>query len=191
LSSSIIFYSEDVIGLLGHHYSDASLLLSLFLLAILPNSVSIMIGQLVYAYGNYRQVLYIGLASSIPTTILYLLLVPLLGALGAAISYLTGCIISFILSALVANKIGMKIIWKEIGLIVVISFLPAFAFSYVQIHYILGIIATVLTSYVIFLKSTLITKSDVEDTLNVLPPPVSKPLKSMVHRFGKFLNSNY
>lgn len=191
LSSSIIFYSENVIGLLGHHYSDASLLLSLFLLAILPNSVSIMIGQLVYAYGNYRQVLYIGLASSIPTTILYALLVPLLGALGAVISYLTGCIISFVLSALVANKIGMKIIWKEIGLIVGISFLPAFVFSHVQVHYIIGIIATVLVSYIIFLKSQLITKLDVEDTLSVLPPPVSKPLKGMVHRIGRFLNRNY
>jgi len=191
LSSSIIFYSENVIGLLGHHYSDASLLLSLFLLAILPNSVSIMIGQLVYAYGNYRQVLYIGLASSIPTTILYALLVPLLGALGAVISYLTGCIISFVLSALVANKIGMKIIWKEIGLIVGISFLPAFVFSHVQVHYIIGIIATVLVSYIIFLKSQLITKLDVEDTLSVLPPPVSKPLKGMVHRIGTFLNRNY
>lgn len=191
LSSSVIFYSNDVMNLLGTHYADASILLKLFLLAILPNSISVMIGQLFYAYGNYKQVLYIGLASSIPTTILYFLLVPLLGSSGAAISYLTGSITSCIFSALVARKISMKIHWKDILLIIIISFVPAISFSYLHLNYILGIISTVIISYVVFMKFNIINKSDVEDTLNVVPFGIAKPLKSLVHRIGKLLNNEY
>ena len=191
LSSSVIFYSDDVINLLGTHYADASILLKLFLLAILPNSISIMIGQLVYAYGNYKQVLYIGLASSIPTTILYLLLVPLFGAYGAAVSYLTGSVTSFIFSTLVARKIGMKMRWKDIFLIVVISFVPAITFNDMHLNYIMGIISTVLISYLVFLKFNIINRSDVDDTLNVVPFGIAKPLKTLVHKIGTLLNNEY
>jgi len=191
LSFSVIFYSDDVINLLGKHYAEASILLKLFLIAILPNSVSIMIGQLVYAYGNYKQVLYIGLASSIPTAALYLLLVPVFGALGGAISYLTGSLISFTFSTIVAERIGLKIRWKDIGLILIISFVPAITFSSLHLNYILGIIFTVLISYIVFLKFDIINKSDVADTLDVLPPGIARPLKTLVHRVGGFLNDKY
>jgi O-antigen/teichoic acid export membrane protein len=191
LSLSVIFYSDDVINLLGNQYAEASILLKLFLLAILPNSVSIMIGQLVYAYGNYKQVLYIGLASAIPTAILYLLLVPVFGALGGASGYLIGSIISFTFSTIVARRIGLEIHWKDMGLILFISFVPAIIFSSLHLHYILGIISTVLTSYVVFLKFNIINRSDVEDTLNVLPPSIAIPIKTIVHRVARLLNNKY
>lgn len=191
LSLSVIFYSDDVINLLGNQYAVASILLKLFLLAILPNSVSIMIGQLVYAYGNYKQVLYIGLASAIPTAILYLLLVPVFGALGGASSYLIGSIISFTFSTIVARRIGLEIHWKDMGLILFISFVPAIIFSSLHLHYIVGIISTVLTSYVVFLKFNIINRSDVEDTLNVLPPSIAIPIKTIVHRVARLLNNKY
>lgn len=191
LSSSIFFYSDDVIGLLGSHYADSSLLLRLFLIAIFPNSISLMIGQLVYAYGNYRQVLSIGLASSITTTLLYLVLVPILGSTGAAVSYLVGSIGGFTMSTIICKKIGMKLHWNILCLISVISIVPAFIFSYLQLNFVMGIIATLLTSYIIFLKFRIISKSDVDDTLNVLPKEIARPIATLVHKVGKLLNSHY
>jgi O-antigen/teichoic acid export membrane protein len=191
LSSSIFFYSDDVLGLLGYHYTDASLLLRLFLFSIFPNSISLMIGQLVYAYGNYRQVLYIGLASSIPTTFLYFFLVPSLGSTGAAMSYLIGSIGGFVMSAIISNKIGMQMHWKVLCLISIISIVPAFIYSYLQLNFVIGIIITTVTSYIVFLKFRIITKSDVDDTLNVLPREISRPIATVVHKVGKILNSDY
>jgi O-antigen/teichoic acid export membrane protein len=191
LSSSIFFYSTDVIGLLGYHYADASLLLRLFLIAIFPNSISLMIGQLVYAYGNYRQVLYIGLASSIPTTLLYLILVPILGSTGAVISYLVGSIGGLVMSTIISKKIGMQLHWKVLGLISIISVVPAFIYSYLQLNFVIGIIITLLTSYIVFLKFRIISKSDVDDTLNVLPKELARPITTVVHKVGKILNSDY
>jgi O-antigen/teichoic acid export membrane protein len=191
LSSSIFFYSSDVIGLLGYHYADASLLLRLFLIAIFPNSISLMIGQLVYAYGNYRQVLYIGLASSIPTTLLYLILVPIIGSTGAAISYLVGSIGGLVMSTIISKKIGMQMHWKVLCMISIISLVPAFIYSYLQLNFVIGIIITLLTSYIVFLKFRIISKSDIDDTLKVLPREVARPITKVVHKVGKILNSEY
>lgn len=191
LSSSVFFYSDDVIGLLGSHYADSSLLLRLFLIAIFPNSISLMIGQLVYAYGNYRQVLYIGLASSITTTLLYLVLVPILGSTGAAMSYLVGSIGGFTMSTIISKKIGMKLHWNVLCLISIVSIVTAFFYSYFQLNFVIGIIITLLTSYIMFLKFRIISKSDVDDTLNVLPREIARPIATLVHKVGKLLNSDY
>jgi O-antigen/teichoic acid export membrane protein len=191
LSSSVFFYSDQVIGLLGNYYIDASILLKLFLIAVFPNSISLMVGQLVYAYGNYRQVLYIGLASSIPTTLLYLLLVPLLGSTGATLSYVVGSVGGFVVSTIISRKIGIQMHWNVICLISVISVATAFILSYIQLNFVAGIAFTLLISYIVFLKLGIISKSDVDDTISVLPMGIANSIVTVIHRVGRFLNRNY
>jgi len=191
LSASIIFYSNDVVLLLGHEYINASVPLRIFLLSILPNSMFTVITELVYAYGNYRQVLALGLASSIPRTALYFLLVPDFGGTGAATSFLVGSIIGCVFSMIVAKKIGMIIHWKDLGFIVIMAFLPAFIFNYFQLNYILGIFSTVAISVILFLKFKILTKPDIEDAINVLPIGMAKPLTIVFNKVGKVLNRDY
>jgi O-antigen/teichoic acid export membrane protein len=191
LSASIIFYSNDVVLLLGHEYINASVPLRIFLLSILPNSLYTVITELVYAYGNYRQVLALGLASSIPRTVLYFILVPAFGATGAATSYLVGSIIGCVFSTIVAKKIGMTIYWKDLGFIVIMAFLPPFIFNYLQLNYILGIFSTVAISVILFLKFKILTKPDVEDAINVLPIGMARPLTIVFNKVGKVLNRDY
>jgi O-antigen/teichoic acid export membrane protein len=150
-----------------------------------------MIGQLVYAYGNYRQVLYIGLASSITTTLLYFILVPILGSTGAVVSYLVGSIGGLIMSTIVSKKIGMQMQWKVLCLISIISIIPALIYSFIQLNFVIGIITTLVTAYIIFLKFKIISKSDVDDTLGVLPSEIAHPVTSIIHKVGKLLNSDY
>ena len=161
------------------------------MITILPNSVNLMVSQLVYAYGNYRQVLVLGLASSIPRTLLYFLLVPSFGGMGAAISFLIGSIIGFVVSIIVSKKIGMMIHWKSLGLITAISFLPAPILAYFQINFIVGTISTIGISFIAFLKFRILTKSDIEDTVNVLPPRVAMPLNGIMVKDGRLLNEDY
>ncbi len=191
LSLAVIFYSSDVINLLGEDYSNASILLRILLLTALLSPLSTMVNQLIYAYGNYRLVLYLGLASNIPRILLYFLLVPVFGGTGAAVSFLIGSIISFALSIGVAKKIGMPIHWKVILLIMVLPLLPAFLFSYFQVNFIVGIIGTIGASIIAFLRLNILNKSDVEDSVNVLPKGIAKPLATMMNRVGRVLNKNY
>jgi O-antigen/teichoic acid export membrane protein len=191
LSLSVIFYSPDVINLFGEDYSDASLFLRILLITTLMDSVSTMVGQLVYAYGKYKQIMYVGLVSNILRTGLYLVLVPLFGGVGAATSFLIGGVIGFVLSIILAKKNGLIIYWKDLGLIVILSIIPAFIFSYFQVNFILGIISTVVASLIAFLRFKILTKSDVEDTINVLPKNIARPLSISLNKVGRFLNKDY
>jgi O-antigen/teichoic acid export membrane protein len=191
LSLSVIFYSHDIINLLGPDYTDASFLLEILMLTAIMGSLPTMIGQLLYAYDRYRQLLYLGLASSIPRTALYFVLVPLFGGMGAAISYVVGSIIGFVLCSIIAHKMGMIINWKELGLTVIVPLIPAFLFSYFQVNFILGIILTITTSLIAFLRFKILTRSDVEDSLNVLPKGIAKPLTIILDAVGHHLNKDY
>jgi O-antigen/teichoic acid export membrane protein len=191
LSSAVFFYSSDIVRLLGQDYIDASLFLKIFMITILPNSVNLMVSQLVYAYGNYRQVLVLGLASSIPRTLLYFLLVPSFGGMGAAISFLVGSIIGFAYSIIVAKQISMIMHWKSLGLITGLSILPALILAYFQINFIVGTISTIGISFIAFVKFRILTKYDIEDTVNVLPASVAKPLTVILAKVGRLLNEDY
>ena len=65
-------------------YIQASVTLKIMLLSMLTITFSIAISTLVYSYGNYRQVLEIGLSSSISIIFCYMVVTPAYGITGAA-----------------------------------------------------------------------------------------------------------
>jgi peptidoglycan biosynthesis protein MviN/MurJ (putative lipid II flippase) len=145
----------------------------------------------VYSYGNYRQVLAIGLATSIPRTLLYFILVPIFGGTGAAMSYTIGSVIGFIVSIVISKKVGMQIFWKELAYILVIPTTVGFLLSYFGINYIVGIFATLILSYILFLKLLIITRSDIHDSLRILPYSISNPIINIFNILEKKLNGSY
>ena len=58
--------------LLGNSYAEGGLSLQIMLLSMVPVAATYGINSLVYSYGEYRKVLAIGFATSIPRTVLYL-----------------------------------------------------------------------------------------------------------------------
>jgi O-antigen/teichoic acid export membrane protein len=189
LTSSFIFYSEDILQILGKEYVQAAQALQILLFSMLPIGVYLGVNSLVYAYGNYRQVLAIGLASSIPRTVLYFVFVPIYGNSGAAIGFTIGSIAGFIIAAWIARSIGMKLVWKEITAMFGISLGIAFVFSYLQINYILGISGTLIVAYLLMLRVRAFAVSEVQDSLSILLPnniakPIVKGLKMLDRRRG-------
>jgi O-antigen/teichoic acid export membrane protein len=186
LSSCFIFYSEDIMEILGKEYVQAAEALQILLLSMLPVAVFTGVNSLVYAYGNYRQVLLIGLASSIPRTVLYFIFVPLYGNSGAAIGFTIGSIAGFIVAAFIARRIGMKLVWKEITAIFVIPLGIAFVFSYLQINYILGISGTLIIAYLLMLRIRAFAVSEAQDSLNILlPNNIAKPIVKVLKMLDK------
>jgi O-antigen/teichoic acid export membrane protein len=183
-SCSLIFYSEEVMKLFGQNYTNGSSSLEILLLSMLPMTVLTGINTLVYSYGNYRDVLIIGLAVSIPRTLLYFLLVPIYSGAGAAIGYTVGSIIGCLVSLCIARKIGMKVLWKELGIIFIVPSTLAFALGFYQFNFILGIIAATSISYIILLKIHIITSSDVQDLLVILPEGLSGRLSKLINKLG-------
>jgi O-antigen/teichoic acid export membrane protein len=183
-SCSLIFYSKEVMELFGQNYISGSSSLEILLLSMLPMTVLTGINTLVYSYGNYRDVLFIGLAVSIPRTLLYFVLVPIYGGAGAAIGYTVGSIIGCLVSFGIARKIGMQILWKELGIIFIVPSTLAFALGHYQVNFILGIITATALSYVILLKIHIVTSSDVQDLLVILPESFSNRLSKLVKKLG-------
>jgi Na+-driven multidrug efflux pump len=183
MASVAIAYSDDIMMLFGTHYVDASMTLKILLLSVLPFTFNIAIGTLVYSYGNYWQVLSLGLASSVPRIIFYFVFVPMYGNNGAALSFTLGSIIAFVVSLVVAKKIGMLMFWKKLVPIVVIPAGISFATAYFMVSYILGIPIIIVFSLASFIALRILSKSDINYYLDILPTKIQKPLGKIVNKF--------
>jgi len=191
LSSSALFYSKDIMQIFGYNYAEGSMPLQLLLLSILPTAITAGISILMYSYGNYREVLIIGLATSIPRILLYFIFIPSYSITGAALSFTIGSIIGLIVSIIISRRLGKIIFWKDLALIFFIPILFAFLLSNINIHFIASILISVMLSYILLLKLQIVNKNDVTDSFAVLPSNIATPLSGIVNKIGSKLNKNY
>lgn len=191
LSSSLLFYSKDIMQIFGYEYIQGSYPLQILLLSILPTAISAGISILVYSYGNYRQVLIIGLAVSIPRAILYFAFIPLYGGTGAALSYTLGSIFGLIASLIIARQLGTILSWRQLTLIFIIPIALGFLLSYSNIYFVVAIIVSIISSYILLLKFSIIDRNDVNDSLSLLPHGIVTPIAKTINRIASKLNDNY
>jgi O-antigen/teichoic acid export membrane protein len=191
LSSSALFYSKDIMQIFGNNYAEGALPLQLLLLSILPTAISAGISILMFSYGNYREVLIIGLATTIPRILLYFIFIPWYSGAGAALSFTLGSIIGFIVSIIIGRKLGTIIFWKDLGLIFFIPMLFAFLLSNINIHFVPAMVISIIFSYLLLLKSKIINRNDVQDSLIVLPSNIANPIIDTVNKIGSKLNKDY
>ena len=165
--------------------------MQLLLVSILPIAVSAGISTLMYSYGSYRDVLIIGLATSVPRIILYFIFIPWYSITGAALSFTIGSILGFIVSIIISKKHGKIIFWKELALIFFIPILFGFLLSILNIHFIPSILVSVILSYLLLLKLNILNKNDVTDSFAVLPNNLGTPVSEIINKIGSKLNRNY
>ncbi len=182
VSLAAISYSSEIMGIFGSDYVQASTSLKILLLSILPFTFNIAIGTLVYSYGNYRQVLTVGLGSSISRIVCYFVFVPIYGITGAAISFTLGSIIGFVVSAAVAKKIGMLIFWKDLALIFIIPTIISFILEHLHVNYFIGIPVMLVLPPILFFALRILSKSDVHDLIAILPNWIGRPLISILNK---------
>ena len=182
LASSIFFYSREVLGLLGQNYIEGETSLQILLLSLPPTIILSGIGNLVYSYGNYKQSLVIDLFMSVPRVLLYFLLVPIYGSIGASISFTIGSLTGLVVSIIVARKIGMLIFWKDLVLLFFVPILIGFILHSFEINYVIGIFATIIISYISFSKLNTITRSDVRDIVDILPDSISNQILNFLRK---------
>lgn len=191
LSASLMFFSNEIMEIFGNDYGQGSNALQVLLLSILPTAVTAGLSILEYSYGNYKQVLLIGLATSLPRMVLYFILIPWYGDIGAAMSYTIGAIIGFVVAIYLSRRTEMTIVWRDLGLIFLIPTVLAFLLSTTEIHYILAVAVSVILSYLLLLKIGTIKRDDVQDSLTIFPENISNPLISTINGIACKLNKNY
>lgn len=180
-SFSLVFYSPEIMNLVGAKYRQGGIDLFLMLFSVMPTAIFTGISSLVFAYGNYKIVLGIGLSTSIPRTVLYFLLVPLFADIGAASAYTIGAISGLVYSAYIAKRIGLKLYWKHLVLILAVPLLISFMFKSLGVNYIVAIILTLVFTYMAYYKIHVLTKKDFETIFAVLP---AKSSETVTRVFG-------
>lgn len=182
LSTCMLFYSNDILTLFGQVYDSGSITLEILLLSTLPMILTTGINNLAYSYGNYKQVLTIGLYSSIPRTILYFTLVPAFEGIGAAISYTVGTIIGFIVCINISKKNKFDIQWREVIYTFVIPSVVLLVFRVIELNIVIAIPLTLIFSYILFIKLNIFNSTDILDLKNMLPIRVSYSLSWLIHK---------
>jgi len=185
ISSTAIVYSNETLGIIGPNYVQASIPLKIILLSIFPLTLILGISTLVYSYGNYWQVLAIGLGLNVPRVLLYFILVPMFGSVGAALSFTIGSIAGLIVSIIIAERVRMMIHWRELALIFVIPTGIALTFDYFHVIYIIGIPVILSLSIMLMIVSRILSKSEVQETFDSLPDSIGKPLIKILNKLWR------
>ncbi|MPZ07602.1 MAG: oligosaccharide flippase family protein [Nitrososphaeraceae archaeon] len=184
-SMSILFHSAPILDLFGREYVSRSFTLEILLLSVAPVALMMGVNNLLYSYGIYRQVMLIGIAISLPRTLLYFVLVPIYGGTGAAISFTIGSLVGLALSVFFANSNNFKILWKQV---VLISFTPL-VISYLlflsHIHYAMAILLSITISYLAFISLGVLNSSDMKEAISVLPKNLANPSLKIISSLEK------
>ena len=152
---------------------------------MLPMCVISGINTLVYSYGRYRYVLIIGLALSVPQTVLYLALVPIYAGTGAAVGYTIGSVIGCFASIIVAKRIGLMLFWKDLLVIFAIPIAIGYILTSLHLNFILGILVTISLSYILLLKMRVVTRTDIQEFLEILPERISNLITDLIEKYKK------
>jgi len=165
---SLFLCSKAILGLLGSEFLLAGNALLLLLASAVLIPIVRGIETLAYAYGRYKNVLLIGLSTNIPRVLLYVALVPLQGADGAAFAFLGGTVIGFICSTIIASNIGIHLLWKQILLIFSLPIGISAVIYFLQVHWILGVLSVLGVSFIGYLKLKIITRKEIREITSSL-----------------------
>jgi len=141
---------------------DASAALTILILSSVPLTIYFAVNSLVYSYRRYLDVLYLGLSQNVPRLLLYLLLVPRLGSLGAAVSFTAGAFTGLAHAAVLARGVGFSVGWVDVGKAVAIpTSLMAVAY-FLGLPWFLGA-GLAAATYLLYARVGVLRREDVRD----------------------------
>ena len=117
----------------------------------------------VYALGDYREVILIGLAGNIPRLVLYYFLIVAYEEVGAAIAFSLGFFSSLIAVVSLSKKRGYHLDLKNIGLLAAIPGLISLVLWATECAWIIGIPLIVGASYLLYARFRIISKNDLRE----------------------------
>lgn len=169
LAASLAVYPSLVLGLLGREFEGASQILSVLTLSIPAFFVANGVTSLLYAYGFYRPVLVIGLASNISRIALYAPLASMYGGIGIASSYTVGAYLGFLPVIMYSRRVGFNPGYREAFLATLIPLALAMPLILLGVPWYIGL-PLLLSSYILYLWLGLLQPEDIRDLAYALLP---------------------
>ena len=170
IAAIIWTYSYDILSMISITYASGSIILSILALSIPLACIVNGIRSFAFAKGQYQQVLLIGIVMSITQLIFYFYLVPSFGGIGAAISFVSGYITSFVIAVFYSYKYELSINYIAFLTSILIPFGIAYILQYFLIVWYLSCCIIILTSVIIFARAHIFTLDDIRDISQALLP---------------------
>jgi O-antigen/teichoic acid export membrane protein len=157
-----IFYSNTLLAWFGREYMGSAIILSILLTSFPPIILYQVANSLAYSRKLYNQVLMLGLAQNIPRLILYVVLTPLYGGLGAAYSYVTGAYTGLLYIIYLAKKLYFNVNWFEQSKTIILPLAMLWPISLIGLHWLVGLLVS-LASYPLYVKMGVLDRNDLRD----------------------------
>ena len=189
VSVILAIYSKVFLGFIGSSYVDAWLILTILLVGIAPFAIIQGVRILAYAYGLYSLVLILGITVSLPRTLLYLILTPLFGGVGAAEAFLIGTITGLISVIFISRRIGLTLDKVSLVLVFLIPVILGLIFSITRLWWFIGAPLILMFSLLIYAKLRIISREDVTEIGKSFLP--ERVLKVGVEKFSWVIKMLY
>lgn len=188
LSTSLMIFSEDYLGLLGNEFINSHLVLSLLMVGVPFSILSEVVYYFVYGRGDNKMVLYSGLSANVPRIIFYFILVPIMGSNGAAVAYLTGSIIQGLLTVRIGVLHSIGLSYFTYIAMTLISWSLGYLFWFLHVNFVLALFMNYIFCVVIYIKLRIIGEQEViKMTYATLPKSVADKFQSRMREIVRRL----
>jgi O-antigen/teichoic acid export membrane protein len=184
LTAIVIAYPYVPLSMLGPSYAASSLVLQILLIGCFVTPISSGFHSLVYAYGKYRYVTLLGLASNIPRIALYPFFVALWGDSGAALAYVSGFFAAATAVYFMAKKIGYSVNWGSSLIFAAIPLMLMGAMVLSGLHWLIGTAVILGASILVFARLSLITRADIGEFSSAF---LSRKRLDQVYPYAKYI----
>jgi O-antigen/teichoic acid export membrane protein len=182
-------YAKFPLSLVSASYAVAAPTLSVLAISTIPFILVAAVFNLVYASGWYGTTLGIGLALNVPRVILYIILVPVLGGYGAALSFLIGALTGLCIAIPVARKAKFKVSLGRITVAIAAPSAAALLCFWIGLNLLFGILVVLVTSVLFYGRTGVVERSDLAEIARAFAS--DKTIEKMGQRLGWLLRIIY
>lgn len=161
IAGVMFFYASSIMEIFGQQFIVSSNILSVFIMSFPLVLVADGIFFLLYARGEDKKILLLGLFGTIPKMIVYFILIPEFGGLGAALSMVIGTGFQVGLTIWYLQKFKIKLPYLQYGIISIIPFVIGYGFQQLNIG-IIGSVLVFVLSYVVLLRLQIIREEEIK-----------------------------
>lgn len=184
LAGVVIAYPHVPLSMMGPSYVASSFALQILAVGCFAAPITSGFNSLIYAYGKYRYVTLLGLASNLPRVVLYAPLVALWGDAGAALSYISGYVASLVAVLLMSGRIRYSVGWGASALFAGIPAALSVVMIYSGLHWVLGTAIILAASLLAYARLGLITRADLGEITSAF---LSKDQLDRVYPYAKYI----
>jgi O-antigen/teichoic acid export membrane protein len=160
ISVGFLLFPEDFLSIIGKEYESATIALIIFMICVPFSIITEIIYYYIYAKGDHKLLLILGLSGNLPRVFLYFFLVPVLGLNGSAIAYVVGTGIQMMLSIKLAKSYAMKLEHKVYGIATLIPIFIGIPFVLFNINFVVSILVIIFITFITYIKLGYVRKKE-------------------------------